>query len=254
MSETPDIQALLYGLGEVRELTLPSGKTATVREMTGKEQRSFSDRNKLMSGVAVNELLAACTDTLNGESLPADPKARLELVTDLLAGDRQTLLFNIRLESLGKDFHFTTKCPNCQVKGEWEVNLADAEAFPITPYRDGDNRFVEYDSTVRPGLHIKLNLLDGAAELKAAKKRNTMDTLTDLELRVPQVLNPGTGAYMPIMLNKVGDALIAEMRQELRKAEGFQDSKVTIICASCGQQAEFDLLQLPDFLIPSVIS
>ena len=254
MSDQVDIQALLYGLGETRLVTLPSGKTATVREMTGKEQRSFSDRTKLMNGSAINELLSACTDTINEESLPADPAERLRIINNLLSGDRECLLFNIRLESLGKDFTFASKCPNCGKKGEWEVDLSDAEAFPVTPYPMGDERILEYDSEVRRGLKIRCTLMDGNAENKAIKKRNTADTLTDLEMRVPQVFNPTTNSYMPIVLNRVGDAVLAELRKKVEAAEGFQDSKVSVTCVECGQQAEFDLIRQPDFLIPSVIS
>lgn len=248
-----DIQALLYGLGDVKTLTLPSGKTATVREMTGKEQRGFTDRNKVNNGTAINELLAACVDTLNDETLPADPKVRLDIVTNLLSGDRQTLLFNIRKESLGSDFHFKTKCPNCKVESDWEVDLADEASFPITSYKLGDERVLEYDSKVRPGLHFRISFIDGNAELKALKRRHSADLITDLELRNPQVRDEA-GNYVPVILNKMGDKLIAEMRTIVKEHEGFQDTKVTVFCTGCNSEVQFDLLQQPDFMIPSVIS
>ena len=249
-----DIQALLYGLGDVKTITLPSGKTATVREMTGKEQRGFTDRNKINNGTAINELLASCVDTINDESLPNDPAARLAIVNNLLSGDRQTLLFNIRKESLGSDFHFKTKCTNCKTEGDWEVNLADDAAFPIIPYKLGDERVLEYDSKIRTGLHFRVNLIDGVAELKALKRRNTADLLTDLELRNPQAKDPASGNYIPVQLNKMGDKLIAEMRTIVREHEGSQDTKVTVFCPNCNSEVQFDLLQQPDFMIPSVIS
>jgi len=247
-----DMMALLYGLSDVKTITLPSGRVATVKEMTGKEQRNFTDKVKVMNGTAINELLAACVDSLDEADLPSDYKAKMDLVTSLLSGDRQALLFNIRRESMGDDFNFKTKCPQCAVESEWEVNLSDVDSFPITPYPMGNERMVEYDSTVRPGLHIRFSLMDGVAEMKALKKRNSMDLLTDLELRNPQFLN--NGVYTPILLNKVGDKLLAELRKTVREHEGFQDTSVKINCANCATEVSFDLLEQPDFMIPSVIS
>lgn len=247
-----DIQALLYGLGEVKTITLPSGKTATVKEMTGREQRSFSDRNKINNGTAMNELLANCTESINEQDLPSDLEERKNIVGNLLSGDRQTLLFNIRKESVGSNFQFKTQCPVCKKKGEWEVELTD-EQFPIHPYPLGDVRYFTYKSEVTPGLEFRINFMDGIGELKAVKKRSTADLLTDLELRLPAVKD-AAGNWVGVQLNRMGDKLIAEMRQQIRKYEGYQDTKVTVYCDGCEAEVQFDLLQQMDFMIPSVIS
>lgn len=252
-----EINKLLYTLSDNDIVTLPSGKVASIREMTGHEQRNFMNRAKLTNGTAVQELLAACTLSIDDVPLPDAPDARNKFVLDMLSADRQALMFGIRRHSLGDVFRFTTQCPSCRTSDTWEVDLSDASAFPVTPCPKGDDREFAYSSTVRSGLVIKFKLLDGNAELSIIRKRDAVDLLTDLEMRQPKALAKGADdvdTWVPVALNRCSDTLIAEMRRQVRDAEGKIQSTVKVICKNCQSEVEFDLLQLPDFMTPSVIS
>jgi hypothetical protein len=248
--EDLDINKLLYDVSQGHSVTLPSGAVATIREMTGHDQRKFLNKTSLSNGSAINDLLGNCIDTIDELALNDDPKVRTTQILDMLAGDRHCLLFSIRRFSLGDDFNFTMECPQCKKRETWEVNLKD-EAFEMTPYPFGREKVLEYKSEVRPGLVVKIKFLDGHGEMAALRKANALDLLTDLEVRIPQYKDD-KGNWVGIKLNQVPDRIIAELRKQLRSAEGRLDSRVTIICKACGDPATFDLLQVPDFMIPNV--
>jgi hypothetical protein len=254
--DVSQLNDLLYTLSDNDVVLLPSGKTAQVREMTGHEQRNFMNRAKLSNGTAIQELLAACTVSINDELLPTPMNGKVDVITGLLSVDRRALLFGIRRHSLGDTFMFSTQCPRCGDKGTWEVDVSDKLAFPITPCPNGDNRDFTYDSTVKLGVTIKFKFLDGAAEMAVLRKREAMDLLTDLEFRYPQVrgMKGDQDTWVPVVLNKVPDSIISELRRHVREQEGDIRTMVKVICAKCQSEVEFDLLQLPDFMTPSVIS
>ncbi len=260
--DVSQLSDLLYTRSENDTVPLPSGKVANVREMTGHEQRNFMNRAKLTNGTAIQELLAACTLSMDGVDLPTDEKERSKYVLDLLSADRRALMFGIRRHSLGDEFMFTTQCPQCKSKETWEVNLSDKDAFPVTPCPNGDTRQHVYESKIRTGLTIQFNLMDGNAEMTILRKGEAMDILTDLEMRRPKALASVTNTkdgttsdqWVPIQLAKVSDSLIAELRRVIREQEGDIRTKVKVICKKCESEVEFDLLQVPDFMTPSVIS
>jgi hypothetical protein len=246
---------LLYSLGEAEIVTLPSGKVAMVREMTGAEQRNFSDRNKISNGSAIAELLAACTTSIDGVDLPTDKTARDLMMNGLLSGDRAALTFHIRKKSIGDTFKFKTECPepDCHKETFFEVDLNEPE-FNVTMYPCGDQRVIEYDSAINPAMKFRFTQLDGNAELKAIKNRNKASILTDLELRMPQIWDADNKTWTNVVVAKLTDKFITEMRDEIRKKEGFIDTTITVTCTQCSNEVKFDLLHLQDFMIPSVTS
>jgi hypothetical protein len=252
LEKTMSLNDLLYGAPGTGTVALPTGGVATVVEMTGKEQRNFMNRGKVANGTAIQDLLGACVDTFKGEALPTDEKERSKFILDMLSGDRAALLFGIRRASFGDTFMFKTRCPFCEAEDEWEVDLSDAEAFKVTPYPLGTQKTVTYESEVRPGLNITVNLLDGHAEMKVLKNQVTADILSDLEARQPRAKDPDREQLVRIDVNRLSDKLITEMRRKLREFEGSIDTTVHATCKTCGKDVSFDLLQLQDFTIPSM--
>jgi hypothetical protein len=248
-----NLNAALYSLNDSDIVPLPSGVEATIREMTGNDQRNFMNRAKQMNGTAIQDLLAACVETVDGEVIPTDPADRTKYLLNMLSGDRQTLVFQIRRHSLGNDFSFRAKCPNpeCKKDASWEVDLSIKDDFPMIPYKLGSARFVEYDSKVAPGLKIQLKMMDGNDEMTLFRKRQTITVLSDLELRSPKAFDPATKKYVPITLSKVPDRLITEMRRTLREYEGSLRTTVDLICEDCNTKVTFNLLEQPDFMTPS---
>lgn len=251
-----ELNDLLYGLQDSDTVTLPSGKIATIKEMTGAEQRSLMNPTKLNNGTAVQDLMGACVETLDGEPLPELKDDRTKLILNLLAVDRKCLVFNIRRHSLGHEFMFSTKCPTCATKGEWEVDLSNKEQFPVRPCPYGDQRTYQYESKNRPGLTIQFSLLTGNEEMAALRRKATIDTLTDLEMRKPTALKivDSKETWIPISLQRLPDSLISEMRKIVRTVEGDVETRVIVTCQNCSDVVRFDLMEQQDFMIPSATS
>lgn len=249
---------LLYQRGEDTTITLPSRISAQVREMTGVEQKLLSNRTQMMNGSAINQVLAACTVSIGDVDLSLVPKEEaVKVVTGLLAPDRQALLFNIRKTSLGNNFRFKSKCPECGDHNDWEVNLTEHE-FPVKHFNfqklegGADNRaFCIFNSTIIPGLQFKANYITGHDEMRAAKNRATLHSLSDLELRDVRASDDGE-KWVPVVISKLNDKVLADLRDQIRDFEGAQDDEVTIACPSCGAEVAFNLLALPDFMLPSM--
>lgn len=241
-----ELMDLLYSSADPQTVTLPSGKTASILEMTGADQRNFGDRAKVANGAAINELLERCVDNIDGE------KPNRETLLNLLSGDRKTLMFNIRRYSLGNEFTFKSKCPNCSEMAEWEVPLVDQD-FPVRPYKLGDAHSVEAESKLKPGLTWKFQMLDGHAELKAVKLRNKATTMSDLDLRQVQA-KVGDGQYSPVNLDKLGDKMVADLRAVIKEHEGEIDDTVHLTCDKCAAETVFNLMGVTDFLIPGATS
>lgn len=251
-----ELNNLLYTLSDNDVISLPTGRTATVREMTGHEQRNFMNRAKLTNGTAIQELLSACTLTIEDKELPADAAERNRMLLDMLSVDRRALMFGIRRHSLGDNFMFSTQCPSCRAKETWEVNLSDKSAFPVTLCPHGEAREYTYESKHKAGLKIRFNMLDGHAEMAVMRKRDSIDMLTDLEMRKPAVLakQGDKEVWISVQLNKLSDSMISELRRQVKEQEGDIRTAVKVICKKCDSEVEFDLLQLPDFMTPSVTS
>ncbi len=244
----PTLQDLLYASSEPQLVELPSGAIATVLEMTGADQRNFSDRTKIANGQAINELLERCVDTVDGE------KPTKEQLLDMLSGDRKALMFNIRKFSIGDEFLFKSKCPACGEASDWELTLSESE-FPVRPYKiPGGAKTVEAPSKILPGLTWKFQMLDGHAELKAIRLRNKATSMSDLDLRQIQA-SPEPGApYSPVNLDKLSDKLIAELRATVKEYEGDLDDEVRLTCPKCAGEVTFHLMGVQDFLIPGATS
>lgn len=254
-SETDfNLQSALYSLDDSDLVALPTGVSASIREMTGNEQRNFMNRTKQLNGTAIQELLGACTETYADQPVSTDPVVRTKFFLDMMSGDRYTLVFHIRRHSLGDEFRFGAKCPNpeCRHEASWEVDLSVKEDFPLKPYMYGALKVIEYNSTCREGLKVQYTHMDGNAEMVMLRKRNTANSLTDLELRNPQAWDGKR--WVPISLNRIPDKLITELRQEIKKTEGGIRTTVDVICEKCENEVSFDLLQQQDFMIPSATS
>lgn len=241
-----DLMDLLYSSSDPQSVTLPSGKTASILEMTGADQRNFGDRAKVANGSAINELLERCVEEIDGV------KPTREDLLNMLSGDRKTLMFNIRRYSIGNDFSFKSKCPACGEPSDWEVALVDQD-FPVRPYKLGATKVVEVQSKLKPELTWKFQMLDGHAELKAIKLRNKATTMSDLDLRQVQA-KVGDNPYSPVALDKLGDRLIKDLRDAITAHEGEIEDEVRLTCDKCSAEASFNLMSVPDFLIPGATS
>jgi endogenous inhibitor of DNA gyrase (YacG/DUF329 family) len=251
---------LLYQQDDDTLVVLPSGLEATIKEMTGFDQKLLTGRGQV-TGDSINKVLASCTVSIGDVQLSSlKEEEAQQVMKGLLSADRQTLLFQIRRISLSDCFLFKTKCPECGVVGEWEVKLSEQD-FPVKPFQfqkneDGtDNKkFHVWESKLRSGLKFKANFISGEEEMKAARNKTKLHSLSDLEMRDLRVFDEATQQWLAMVPARLSDKIIAEIRETMKEVEGNQDDSVEVTCTNCGQEAQFNLLSLPDFMLPSVRS
>ena len=88
--------------------------------------------------------------------------------------------------------------------------------------------------------------------MKAARNKTKLHSLSDLEMRDLRVFEEATQQWLAMVPARLSDKIIAEIRETMKEVEGNQDDSVEVACTNCGQEAQFNLLNLPDFMLPSV--
>jgi hypothetical protein len=223
-----------------------------IREITGEEEDMLSAKN-LPTVAKMDNLLAACVSRLYTEEIapagddgkietyqPIDKKRELlNCVKQMPVGDRVFLLLAIRRVSLGDNFEFEIKCPDCGTKERKSVDLSTMD---ITEMTDKKLRF--YDETLPSGKHCRMRILTGIEEAKMGKVRESNRDLMSkaLMLRIESIDDS------PVDLASV-KALSIKDRNQLRngfnKQEGGVDTGVDIVCNSCDNEysTEMDIGQ-----------
>jgi len=116
-------------------ITTPSGLRGDIRGLTGRDGRFLTDMRVNRSNMIPDYILKSCwlkTDdpgpysnlavvSEGGESFPAPNWGKS------LAGDRDSTLVDIRIESFGPEYIFKVQCENgsCQDRYEWSIDLSE---------------------------------------------------------------------------------------------------------------------------------
>ena len=151
---------------EKTKITLPSGRTVTVLETTGREEKILSrvqDRNKLMETIAA--YLAGVTEDLDGDAGRVPP-SKFE---DMLVGDRYAILIHARLLTHGPIVNHKASCGDCKAQNEHEIDLQ--EILDTTkPYPAGDTR--NFSVKLGDGV-LHYDLPTGKSEERALKEKDS---------------------------------------------------------------------------------
>jgi hypothetical protein len=85
-------------------------RTATLRPLTGDEEDWFANHPQTPAAIAVTHILSACMVSLD------DVTVTKNLVQDLLVGDRDYLVLQLRRLTFGDHFQAISACPACNAK------------------------------------------------------------------------------------------------------------------------------------------
>jgi hypothetical protein len=85
-------------------------RTAVLRPLTGHEEEWFAGHPRIPAAVAATHILSACLVSLD------DVTVTKNLVRQLLIGDRDYLVLQLRRLTLGDDFQAVFACPACDAK------------------------------------------------------------------------------------------------------------------------------------------
>ncbi|HEV2962508.1 MAG TPA: hypothetical protein VG649_11825 [Candidatus Angelobacter sp.] len=103
-------------------------RSATLRPLAGREEEWLAHHPQTPNAAKVTWLLQACLLELD------DAPVTLELVRQLLVGDRDYLVLQLRRFTLGDDIHAVIRCPACENKMDTDFRASEVavESRPQT--------------------------------------------------------------------------------------------------------------------------
>ena len=225
---------------------------ARVREMLGSEEDLLSNRKKMLSGDAIEEVLAACT-TLVFHKESGEATAELEVDKDMVRGmtqgDRMLLLLTLRRVTYGNVYQFAIKCPYCTKKNDVEVDLSTLDLVPMK-----DRRLRVYDVTLpRSGDVIKFKITTGHEERKMQRmleQNKDSDATINMACRLVSVNDETVSPIKYLKTLTVPDR--TAYRKAIKDAEGGVNTELQgLECTSCQSDLSMEIPLTESFFLPT---
>ena len=229
-----------------KEITLPSGKTVCITPIDGKTERLLEDKKLLLSGAFIDKYLASRIESIEGD-LNLTPQQKEKTVLDMYSGDRNYLLYQIRVDSYGPEMVFNADCSGCKKANGYSVDLnqlLDDEIIKVYPYREGSVR-VELP---RCGGYAEIAHMTGHDERKMAQYKD--NPLSGAMLLRTATLNGRTPTRKDFD-ELVGEDLAAIRGGIAEANKGGLDPTIELDCQYCGKTFSTILSSIPDFFVPT---
>lgn len=224
----------------MQTLTLPHGLEATVRGMTGREEDLLTDRKKVMSGAAVDELLVACTKQLGDVE-----QVKLKDVTTLPTADRHELLLAIRIESFGPMLDADLECINQDCREHWNVDVDLSTAITRVPALSEE---LPYRRVLSTGDTVVFTDLTGDSERRLMKR--TEGLLTEaMFMRLISVEGVHDNDLKRWLLD-LPAMVRSELREIMQKTDCGPEVVLTADCPTCGNETQFNVMRTAGFFFP----
>jgi hypothetical protein len=234
---TMSLAELDAGLKRIRmEVTLPSGATRTVLEMTASEESVMRQPDKLRTGRAIEELLLSCVEGAEPDEL-----------MNMSRGDRTALLVAIRRISYGDEYSFKLTCSQCRSVTDKEVKLSELQ------YTKADPNAPKKIKLPKSGWEVELRELNGADEHKMMNfiKKSPEDMMA---YEIYLCLEKVSGNPRDVVgLDRVKKLVAADCRA-IREAVGLfspgVDTEIIGTCNTCKAEFAGNIPLSADFFFP----
>lgn len=214
--------------------------------MTGEQEDLLSSKD-VSSKRKMNAFLASCIKRLGNLRQQSQIQ---EAVPSLLVGDRTFLFFAIRRVSLGDDFPFRVKCPNCKATN---VHPFDLASLVVTKMPEPTRRI--YQATLPSGAVAEYKCLTGEDENRRDSLKKTLQPLSLLLFLRLTKINGEDVTPLAVRALSVRDR--DYLRACFAQTDGGIETTVTLTCpdADCANvfEREIDPAQ-PSFFFPSETS
>lgn len=110
-------------------------KTFTLREMTGEDEEYINRTDIKSNGAKVSTaLLSRCVTSIgNLTKKSVGPQNWNKIFQNILVGDRDIMLLELRKQSLGNEIEVVHTCPNPECKAKLKT-IIEVDELEITPY------------------------------------------------------------------------------------------------------------------------
>lgn len=222
-------------------LVLPiTQKNVQIEPMRAKDEKLLTDKKLAKKGANIDAVLESCVREIDGKK----PTERDLL--DLPSGDRNFLLYHLRIISYGEEFETDVVCPFCKRK---EHRIFDLEEL----LKDGS---IKVSGTPEGGLtkDVKLSngsvatvtVMDGHRERRLKMKDDDLTTV-DMALALLQSID-GESVTATAMDEMSGKDLAAIRKAGKELVCGLMP-KISFECGKCDRTHDFILTASMDFFI-----
>jgi len=201
----------------------------TFREMAGPEE------DLLASNMAVSQkltmIMANCTKSIGDIS---DSNKIRKMMDEMVISDRWFYLVQLRILSLGSDYKFITKCPECNHEDKVVFDLREVK---VKKAPKADTLYKEL--TLPSGVSVRLKAADGLADAKIEKMANESNAPTiGLFARLTEINNAPADLADVKQMSMRDRAFI---RQAIEEHEGQLDESFSAQCPKCGHTYEGEM-------------
>lgn len=223
---------------------LPSGASATVREMTGQDEDLLMNEKLVKAGKAQHQLLGGLLIDLDG-SKPTSAD-----VLNMWSADRTAVLLHARVLSYGPELTSAHECENKDCKAEFQITLDHViKDLVKRPCPEDPNALLV---TLPSGKTATIRSMRGSDEAKLLTARQRGELMTELLftrlIDVDGVDDRGT--LREILRNgPVRDR--NALRQAMESNEFGYQTQIDATCPVCQTEQRVDVLGLRDFFFPA---
>ncbi len=246
----------------VETIPLPSGgkvyaqgsplhnrETVDIKAMTAKEEDVLTNKVYLKKGTVINELIRSC---LIDKSI--DP-------SDLIGGDRNTLMVAIRITGYTQDYDAEVECSSCNEKFKHTFDLSKLEVkrLAIEPVHPGENKFLFTLPTTK--LPVVFRFLSGRDEdeisttnerLKKQGIASEQGVTTNLIHSIVSVAGKEDRAAIANFVRNMLARDSKALREYIRKNEPGILMRQEVVCPACNHGEEVAMPFTTNFLWPNV--
>jgi hypothetical protein len=239
-------RGLLYD----KESSLYQKETIDIRSMTAKEEDILMSQAYIKKGIVINKLLESC---IIDKSIN---------VSELLTGDRNTILVALRVTGFGADYIATTVCEHCGTRENNSFDLTNLKLknLEIQPVSPGLNEFEVHLPISNKTITISLMTSAVETEINETEKRNKElfginPDSNRVTSRLFNLVQSVSGIRDRNKIKKFVESMplrdSRKIRQFIRDNEPGIDMNTSYKCGSCEQEAQVTLSLGLNFLWPS---
>jgi predicted RNA-binding Zn-ribbon protein involved in translation (DUF1610 family) len=219
-----------------------------IKCMTAKEEDLLTSRALIKNGTVISKLLQSC---ILNKSVNAE---------DLLIGDRNAILINIRISGYGPEYSVRIDCPQCGEEFDNEFSLSGLKIKTLqeTPLQPNTNAF----SFVLPlsKKEVVFKLLTGKDETEMAteesRARKKLGALTEKNVTsrlfhsILSIDGINERQKISYIVNNLRAGDSRALRKHIDKIEPDIEMKQFAFCPHCGEESEYPVPLSKNFFFP----
>lgn len=224
------------------EITLPSGRKAVVREITGKAENVIADENLIKQGKMVTRLIHRLLESLDGDKMTERD------VENLYTADRRAILLKARELTHGPELSINHVCNNTRCGQEYEIRLNINEDIEWTPMPEEPVQEVLLPASK---LIAKIAPITGVAEARLARTKPEERLTEAVFVYVKEIESlSGPNAWLRFLENASARDTAA-IRNAAQNVEFGPETTQETECPICGAKQNVEITNEVEFFFPT---